>query len=329
MHEVKRYEFLLEATQPIAHHEGVLGNHALSMRRKVRQPNGAFVDVPVITADTMRHGLREASAYAVLDAAGLIDGERLTAGALRLLFNGGMMSGRGDAGTVNLDEYRELVELIPPLGIFGGCASNRVIPGKVHVDDALLVCAETAHWWPEWQRLATEGQEIAGSRAHIEEVQRVRMDPMLDPGKRKLLTADAQVEATKQLAASEEAHGKNDAIERDQTKSTMMPRTFERVVQGSLFSWSLSATLHSDLDRDTLMTALGVFLSRCVVGGKKGTGHGHLRCIAPRDNSVRRPSEQTDMLDTDALGGKVGELFRSHVRERADRIREFMTRVAA
>lgn len=320
----KRYEFLLEAAQPIAHHSENLGNHSIIARRRVRQPDGTFADVPVISADTMRHGMREASAYAFLDAAGLSC--NLSEAALRLLFSGGMVTSRGDSGAVNLDEYRQLCELCPPLALFGGCASSRIIPGRLFVEDAVLLCGEHAHFAPEW---TTESRVLSSQRTHVEETQRVRMDPMLDPGKRKLLSDDAAVAAAHRLESGERAHASDDAIERDESKSSMLPRTFERVVQGALWTWSITAHVYSDLDVDTLHVALGAFLSRPVVGGKRGTGHGLLRVVEARYIEIARPAERVNIIDPTALGPRAGELFRAHVAERKDRIAEFLRRVAA
>ena len=77
----------------------------------------------------MRHAAREVSSYAMLRAAGMLEGA-LSEAALRLLFAGGMVTGRGDAGVINLDRYRELCALVPPMALFGGCTDNRVQPGK-------------------------------------------------------------------------------------------------------------------------------------------------------------------------------------------------------
>lgn len=322
-----RYEVLLEAAQPIAHHSETMGNHAVIARKKVRQADGAFADVPYISGDAMRHGIREAAAYAFLDAAGLLDDGALSENTLRLLFAGGAMSGRGDGSTVNFDEYRQLCELVPPLGLMGGCVSNRVIPGRLFCEEATLVCEETRRSVPEWA--ADHVGQIASQRQHVEEVQRVRMDPTLDPGKQKLLSASAQNDLNKRLASSEVAHDTDNAIERSASKSTMLPRTFERLCQGSLFNWTVTAHTYSDLDVDTFHVALGVFLSRPHVGGKRGTGHGELRVVQARDISVSRPSEKAEVLEVTALGGRVGSLFRAHVTERRDRIREFLSTVTA
>lgn len=324
----QRIEFVLEAQQPIAHHEESFGNAAVSMRRKIRLPDGEFCRVPIITADTMRHGMREASSYALLDAAGLLGSPSLTEPALRLLFSGGMISG-ASGGAVKMGDYRELVDLVPTLGLFGGCAQNRSIPGRIMVDDAMLICEETQHLVPEWV-FDDVDKELDSHRSHVEEVQRVRMDPTLDPGKRTLLTAGDREGVELRLARSENASALDDAKGKDQHKSSMLPRRFETVVAGSLFAWSLTATTYTPLEEDTLMVAVSAFLHHAVVGGKKGTGHGRIRAIAARGVDLHRPSERTEVIEAASLStGRVGELFRAHVKERAEKITTFLDKVAA
>ncbi len=324
--EQKRFSFLLEALSPIAHHEGSFGNTATVMRRRVRQTDGSWCEVPVITGDTLRHGLREAAAYAFLDAAGLLDAQALGEAAIRLLFSGGMVTGRGDASSIRLDAFREMCELCPSLALLGGCTDNRVVPGRLSVDDASLVCIENVRYLPAWvtEFVTKEHAELDTCRAHLEEVQRVRMDPALDPGKRTLMLPDAQVKIANQLGAGEAAHEGDQAIERDQAKSTMMPRRFERVAQGSLFHWSISATTYTDLDVDTLHTMLACFLADPRVGGKRGTGHGQLRVVAARDLKVVRQSEPLTSFE---LGPSMGTLFRAHVGQRKEQIKSWLKNV--
>lgn len=330
--EIKQYEILLEAETPIATHCESIGNEAIFMRRKVRQRDGRFVQVPEVTGDTMRHGLREAAAYAFLDAAGLLDGGELPEAAVRLLFAGGMITGRGDASVVNMDRFREMVELCPPLALLGGCADNRSIPSRLMVDAATLVCHEQHRYLPEWVHawLKDQGCGDTGSyREQMEVCTRVRMDPILDPAKRHLLSESAQVEVGRRLTAGEKAHSDDDAVAREEAKSTMLPRSFERLAQGSLFHWRVTCQCLNDLDVDTFHTVLGVFLGRCIVGGKKATGHGRLRPVAARDIAIARPAEQTTTIDTKALGGRVGSIFRAHVQERREQIKTWMASVNA
>ena len=182
MMQTLRYGFVLQAAQAICHSAETIGNESLLMREDVRQKGGGFAAVPIISGDAMRHGLREAAAYTFLDAAGLLDEPALSEAALRLLFAGGMVTGRGDASVISLDAYREMVDLVPSLKLLGGCTNSRVIPGQLAVDAAVLVCTETEHllgraspWVLDWAREHGEGLESC--RVHVAEEQRVRMDP--------------------------------------------------------------------------------------------------------------------------------------------------------
>lgn len=321
-----RWEFVLEAETPVAHHSGTIGNHAVAMTKRVRTPRG-WEDVPIITADTMRHKLREAASLALLDAAGLHE-NALSEAALRLLFNGGAVT--GSSGAVKLDAYRELVELVPALGLMGGCAQNRIIPGRLFVEDALLICDETEHFVQKWQLDTARGcYPLDTYSAHVEQVQRVRMDAALNPAMRKLLTEGDQVRIAGKLAASEAASEGGDAVEREATKSAMLPRTFERLASGSLFAWACEAIVQSDLDEDVFKVTVLAFLSRAVVGGKAGTGHGKLRIVAANEVKMATPKREHQSFDTTALGARVGSLFKAHVEARKDRIGEFFRGVEA
>ena len=325
MFEIKAYEVLLMATTAIAHHQEVFGNHAVIARRKLRLPSGEWAHVPAVSGDSMRHGLREAAAYAFLDAAGMLDAGALTEAALRLLFSGGMVTGRGDGASVRLDDYRVMVDLVPPLALLGGCASNRVIPGRMVVEDALLVCDESRHVVPAW--MVERAGTVSGARSHIEVHQRVRMDPTMDPGKRRLLGETETLQLDARDRRSEQAHEADDALARADAKSTMMPRTHEAIAAGSLLSWRVQATCMSDLDVDTFHAMVGAFLGQARVGGKRGTGFGALKAVAANEVSVYRPAAQMQAVDVAALGPRIGELFRAHVRERAEKARDFLRTV--
>lgn len=326
-----RYEFVLEAAQPIAHHAESIGNEAILMRRRLRY-RGGWAEVPVITGDTMRHGLREAAAYALLDAAGLLDegAAALSEAALRLLFAGGMVTG-SSGGAVKLTEYWQLCDLIPPLALLGGCVSNRVVPGRLVVEDATLVCDEAERYLPPWVVAYAREQlgDLGSGRACVEEVQRTRMDPTLDPGKRRLLAADAAKAVQGRLLASEEAASAENPAAKEEAKSSLMPRRFERVAQGALFSWCVEATIYTELERDTFHVMCAAFLARARVGGKRGTGHGHLRPVTARSVGIRRPAEDLDVLDPGALAPKIGQLFRAHVAERRGALKAALDEVVA
>lgn len=325
----RRLEFILQAQEPIKHLEGSIGNHGVLMRKKVRQPDGTFETVPYVTGNAMRNRMRQAAAYALLDAAGLL-GDALSESAIRLLFSGGMVTGKGDASTVSLTAYREMVDIIPTMAIFGGCAGNRVIPGRLKVDEATLMAWESVEGLSPWMMRWMEDRntKLATAREHVENHQSVRMDALLDPGKRNLLTAGERAKVEGRLLASEKASAAADHREADATKSTMMPYTFERICEGALFRWGVEADCYNDLDEDTFMVAVGAFLSNARVGGGAGTGHGLLKAVACGDFKLRAPSDDVDVVDTTAaLGHRAGRLFREHVRERKDALRKFLAEV--
>lgn len=329
MFERIRYDFILEAMTPIAHASESIGNTSLVMREKRRLQDGTFAHVPIITGDTMRHGLREASSYALLDAAGMLDKPALGEAALRLLFSGGMITG-SEGGAVKLADFATMVDLCPPLGLLGGCAQNRAIPGKVQVDAADLICVETEHRMPEWvlDWVKERKMSISSARGHIEEVMRVRMDPSLDPGKRNLLT-DGGLSVERKLMMSEHGKEAGDAVLAQSSKSTMLPRNHETVVAGALFFWSVAATVNSELERDTFNTMVGAFLRDARVGGKRATGHGRIRPLIAKQITVQRPKEAPENIDVGALAPKVGSLFYSHVSERKAKVAEFLASVDA
>lgn len=331
--ETLRYEFILKAIEPIAHHSETIGNEAIVMRESVRQSDGTFIDVPIITGDTMRHGLREVGAYAYLDAAGKLDDPQLTEGALRLLFNGGMMTGKGSAGAINLDTYRRMSVLLPLLPLLGGCSDNRIVPGNVEVSRALIICDETlshislqSPWITD--ALKALGETVGAAAMHVDEEQRVRMDPTLVPAKRLLMSGDAQVHTNKRLTASEKAHVEDDAIDARDSKSSMMPRRFEVVKTGTLFHWSVTARVYSPLERDTWNMMVGLFLANCRVGGKRGSGHGSIRARHAVNVNIRPFAPETSALVP--IGDvSIGTIFREHVQKHAKEICELLKTVVA
>ena len=326
MFEQIRLDFILRAQQPIAQHAETQGNFSVLMRENVRLPDGSFVRLPMVSGDAMRHGLREAGSLAILDAAGLL-GEHLTEDALVLLFAGGVIKGSGGAAT-RLGDYREMVDLFPSLGILGGCAENRAIPGKIHVDSAVLICEERKHLLPEWVLgWCTENGGLQSARSHVALEQRVRMDPRLDPGKRALLTSGARDQFLLQMGEHERASEAGDERKVAETKSLMMPREYEVLCTGSLFYWSFLATVHSELERDFLYVMASTFLRHAVVGGKRATGHGLLRPIAAQQVEVSRYSERCETFELATL--EMGGLFRAHVRDRAEALRAWLGSVSA
>jgi hypothetical protein len=314
-----RYEFIVRAAQPIAHASGTKGNISLAMSKKVRLPGGRTVLMPYVTGDTARHKLREAATYGTLHAAGLLDDPQLSEGASRLLFNGGSVTGKGNAAVVNLDRYRELVNLFPPLALFGGCTDNRPIPGQLKVDEGNLICAERRHLLPPWilKWCEDNGEQLDSYRDCLELATRVRMDATLDPGKVKLLSPEAQANVNARLLGSERAHETGDSKLAKETKSNMMPRQHQRIIEGSLMYFAIQCDTYSDVEFDAFNFSVGCLLNNFSVGGKSAQGHGRLEFLSGARISFAPSSGTLESVGAE-LAPKVGDLYRAYVVERKE-----------
>lgn len=318
------YDFILEASTPIAHHSENDGNLSLLMTRKQRLPSGSFVNLPIVSGDTMRHGLRESAMRAYIDAANI---GKMTAPAIRLLFSGGQITGSA-GNSVSITEFSKMVDLCPPLALLGGCVNNRMVPGRLIVDEATLICDETLPTMPEWVRdwMSASGGHTTGLRSHVEEVMRVRMDPLSRPEVRMMLTDGERKTEEERLALSEKASIEGDAVSKLENKSTIMPRSFERVAAGSLFYWQVRANCYSELDFDTFHVMLFGFLGNAWVGGKRGTGHGNLKPVTARKLKI---SVEAADVDIGGIARRVGSVFKDHCASRSSEIAAFLEKVDA
>lgn len=331
MMEQRRYEFLLEATRPIVHLRESIGNRGVIARRKIRLPDGQWANVPIVSGNQLRHKLREAATWCMLDALGMTNAQELLEPATRLLFNGGELTKKGAGGGVNFESYRTLCELIPSIALLGGCANGAINEGQGSVDYAILVCDEIKHLLPAWvmEHYDTIGARTDSARAHIEEIQNVRCDSVgSSPRVRRLLTEGEQVRLNTKLLGKSTAHDDGEEQE-DSAKSKMLPYSTESIAMGSQFFWSVAFNTYDELQLDTLHTMISAFLRDANVGGKSGSGHGSLRVVTARNIRVARPSEAAAVLEVDALAPKVGSTFFAHIQDRADRIKEYLRGVDA
>lgn len=326
-------QILLEAMSPIAHHSSVDGNHANLNRQLMRLADGSFGRVPTITPDTMRNLLRRLSSAFLLQACGIGEGQ-LTQSALRLLFNGGTLTGKGDASVIRIDQFRELERIVPTLSLLGGCVNSMMIPGRLEVETAILVCDETRHIVPQWATdhvgIVTQAR-IPSYREQTDEVMRVRMDSLNNPQMSRYLTDGERKLLGERLDAREKAHDKGDDKGAAEAKSSMMPRTMEVICQGSYFSWEVTGRFHSDIEEAAWKTTLCLLRTpEARVGGKKGTGHGRIRIEKVNDVIVPRGPQAVEEMRLSALDSAAeAKMYVKHLEENAAKIREFLTKVDA
>lgn len=323
-------EMIVRAREPIAHGKETIGNMQIANRAKVCLPNGRSELVPIISGNSIRHGLREAGTDALRDAAGLRGG--LTEAALQVLYNGGTMRGTAK-DSISIEESRELEELVPHLALLGGCVGNRIVEGKTESGYGWLICRETVHILPQWVAdwITEQGVQISSAREHVEVVQNVRFDPTLSPKHRQLLSPEALASVEQRLLVSDTASARGDAKLKRKAKSSMMPFSFETIIAGSLFYWRFVARTDTDIERDALFVSLAAFFAHGKVGGKRGTGHGGIEPVFVRGHeAIVSAQTRGDEL---AIAGKqthaAWERFKAHVGERVDRIERWLREVEA
>jgi len=323
--QTTKFEMIVRAKTPIVHTQESIGNAAVFARKRVRQKGGSFAMVPFVSGNSMRHQLRSAAAYGTLHAAGILDDPQLSAGATRLLFNGGMVTKKGNASVVNIEQYRKLVALFPPLGLFGGCIDSGVRDGKIDVDELDVLCTEQSLYIPEWISgwLEREHEVLDSCRTTIEEIQHVKMDAVALDSTKQLLSPQARADAHARELASSSAHESGDALAKKESKSGMMPYSFERLAQGTLFKWGVTARTHSDLDFDAYCFSIACLLNNFRVGGKAGVGHGQLEFVAGARIAFAPITGSLENIGAE-LAPKTGELYKAHVTARKDELIEWL-----
>jgi hypothetical protein len=286
-----------------------LGNTQILATAKMIGKDGRPVSVPVISGNSIRHHLRAALVDQMLRATGL-DGATLSQNALRFLYAGGQLT-KDDGKKVKISAYRELCEVVPALGLFGGAIGGRLESGRLSAFDAKLVCTEAAHIIPSWisETLRAQNHEIVSCRAQVEEVQRVGMASMLPSTRRPQLTSadQAQVDADREAGNHE----------------WPMPYSYQTVVAGSLWSWKVEAECWTPVEVDAVHIAVAGWLARGVVGGKVASGAGgHLRPLQTRYVTLPdlEPRRESKDLSTDQIGG----IFRASMSNRARDLAEFL-----
>lgn len=322
---VERYEVLARAIDPIVHSQGNEGNESIFARKKSAGVDGTIHMVPYLSGNTIRNRLRRAAAYGSLHEAGILDDPQLSEGATRLLFNGGMVTGKGDAAVVNLERYRELAALFPPLRLFGGCADNRPLDGQLNVDEGCLVCTETEHRLSPFVRAWIEetGYRLSSCRALMETVQHVGMDPTIRKETFVLMSDLARANADARQLASAKAHETGDAKLARENKSDMRPYTFERICEGAVLTFGFEVRVHEPMDRDVFAFSMKHLLSNFRVGGKGNVGHGRIEYVRGARVDYAIGAVTVESEDT-TVAGQAGALYRAHVQAKKEEIAKWV-----
>lgn len=140
-----RIEYTATLESAFHHGAGVSGNTARLRTQEVVRPDGTLAHVPFLSANSIRHGLRNALAWHLAKTLDFAD-SGLTKGEVTLLWSGGGITKTG--AQANLKLARQANDLIPMFGLLGYAAGSDIISGTLRASDAILVCEENANRLP-------------------------------------------------------------------------------------------------------------------------------------------------------------------------------------
>lgn len=314
---------VVTALSSISHGGGQSFGVSAKMRReKFVQPDGSVEEVVVISGNGLRGLLRDlgmghmcrALGYGEGDTASPDDRPRgLSLPAFYFLFSGGSLTSVGGRG-LDIDRARELRELIPLVGVFGGAMGNQIMPGKLRVDKMIPICRETMHLLPA--DVVGDGEGIQSIWEYLQEEMYTRKDdekdehkrPLIDSGVRALLEAEARA---KREAASQPV------VQADTGQHQQMMYYVETLAAGTRFYWSLVLEGATDVEFDALVTTLIEFSKRPYVGAKSGVGLGK---VAVTFNGWHTIDSRVASSGA-AVDAPLGEKYRAHLAARGDDIR--------
>ncbi|AKV55521.1 hypothetical protein BACT_1085 [Bifidobacterium actinocoloniiforme DSM 22766] len=129
----------LTLTSPFHHGAGTQGNTSILRTQTVHTPDGRIAQVPFLSANSIRHGLRNALAWETVKTLQVEPGS-LTKGQTDLLFTGGAVTEKG--AQTDLEAYRQAARILPWLTMLGYASKSDIIEGTLRASDAILACAE-------------------------------------------------------------------------------------------------------------------------------------------------------------------------------------------
>lgn len=293
------------ALSSISHNGGERNGTVTQLRReKFVQPNGRVVKVPIVSGNSIRGTLRDRGMFQMLQQLGYgVDMETgevigLPLPAFYFLFSGGALVSTGDTG-FDISKFREMREMIPLIGLFGGAAGNVIMPGKLKIGKLIPICKETEHLIPA--RFLTENRESIWdycqtemyTRKDDEKNDRVRM--LISPNNKGLLFDDKPVKESPQ----------------------QMMYSVETLSAGTVFFWRVVLEDVTDIEFEAFISTLLEFSKSPNIGGKGAVGHGEISIKL--DNWVQIDSRMT--LQGTEVDVKLGTKYVNHIRDNADAIR--------
>lgn len=314
------YSFILKAKSEVAQARGTEGNASVLNRIPVELDDGDVAEVPCVSGTAMRHGLREAIALVILDAAGLLGQHFDKPDAPRLLFGGGGNTGSGN--TIKLEEMRKMESLVPSMRLFGGTTKNGIQWGRIEVSPMILICEERMKDLEPWQIEALGDREIKPAEAYVDVVTNYARDASDSRTGQAILTDAARTDVLNRKLAREKAGEDDDDVAAEKSKGGQRPYSSQFVKRGSLFTWSVVGHVENDLDESTLEASLAAFLRNPIVGKSSGVGWGRLAVFAARNFDHFRPAEALRVIEpAELVAPNRGAGLLEHIAKRQEEVK--------
>lgn len=316
------YSGIVTALSSLFHGGGdSFGINSKLRREKFVQPDGSVEEVPVISGNGVRGLLRDVGMWHMCRALGYGDGDErpdgLSLPAFYFLFSGGSLtkvSGRG----LDIDRARELRELIPLVGVFGGAMGNQIMPGKLKVDKMIPICRETAHLLPD--SVVPERPESIWE--YLQEEMYTRKDDEKDENKRMLI--DSQVRYLLEAEASEKRQKSDQpAIQDDTGQKQQMRYYVETMAAGTQLYWSVVLTDVTDIEFDAFVTCLVEFSRQPYIGAKSNVGLGKIAINLSNWHTI----DSRVTANGAAVDLPPGKKYQQHLEQRAADIRDLLAEI--
>ncbi|KZS63116.1 hypothetical protein [Mycobacterium ostraviense] len=136
-------------TEPLHHGAGTAGNTSLLRTQDIVLPGGRHALVPFVSGNSLRHLLRDALAWSIVDTLAVPD-QSLHKQVVDLLWSGGAITSTG--AETDLGMRRAVDDVLPSLALLGYAAGADIIAGTYYSPNLHLVCSENA--WrlpPPWR----------------------------------------------------------------------------------------------------------------------------------------------------------------------------------
>lgn len=323
MNQTIEWSGVVTALSSIYHGGGQnIGINSKLRREKFVQPDGTVEDVPLISGNGLRGLLRDRGmfhmcrslGYGVNEETGEVRG--LSLPAFYFLFSGGALVKDGGGKGIDIDRARELRNLIPLVGVFGGAMGNQIMPGKLKVDKMVPICQETKHLLPSPWR----DDEVASIWEFLQEEMYTRKDDEKDEHKR--LMIDPAIRLLLETAATTKRNAPVQPVTEESGNKQQMMYYVETFAAGTQFYWSLVLDDVTDVEFDAFAVTLAEFARMPYIGAKSNVGLGRVSVKFDQWHTVDARMAHGSQLDT-----AIGRRYQAHLSEHGATIRELLAGV--